>query len=310
MLQSINKKVLKFAFKLLISSGLVLLLIFKIDWGSFFSLLSSVSLWWVVAYVLMYVASTGVSGYKWKLIAEFVSLRMSLLESYKRYITGAFINTFLPSTIGGDTYRTLSLAGKVGSKKDAVATVVADRISGLVITMFLGVIFGFANEVTRSNEWFLGVLYLMVLALLGLSALFVLLKTKIVKNAYHHFPEFLKSIISSLKAFKNREAFFSMGLWSAIFAFAGPAVMNYLMFLAFGIDMNIMDYLAVVFVANVIIALPISVGNIGLKEWAYITLFGMFGISASQAVAVVLLGRFLMMAVNATALPMYLKEKK
>jgi len=36
----------------------------------------------------------------------------------------------------------------------------------------------------------------------------------------------------------------------------------------------------------------------------------MFGISASQAVAVVLLGRFLMMAVNATALPMYLKEKK
>lgn len=101
-----------------------------------------------------------------------------------------------------------------------------------------------------------------------------------------------------------------MGFWSVIFAFAGPAVMNYVMFLAFGVRLDLLDYLSVVFAASVIISLPISVGNIGLKEWAYVALFGMFGVSAPQAVAVALLGRFLMMLVNATALPMYLKEKK
>jgi uncharacterized protein (TIRG00374 family) len=235
---------------------------------------------------------------------------MSFLESYKRYITGAFINTFLPSTIGGDTYRALALAGKDGSKKDAAATVVVDRVSGLIATMFLAVIFGFANETARSNEWFLGIIILMALGLFCFIALLFLTNTRIIKKTYSYLPGFLKPLLASLNSFKNKKVFSLTALWSLMFSFAGPGVMNYLMFLAFGIDISITDYLAVVFAANIIIALPISVGNIGLKEWAYVTLFGMFGISAPQAVAVVILGRFLMMAVNATALPMYLKEKR
>lgn len=305
-----SKKSLKLAVKLAISLVLISLLLFKIDWNSFLSLLASISLWYVALFIFLYIFSVAVSAYKWQKIAGFLSLRMTLIESFEIYITGAFINTFLPSTIGGDTYRSLALAGKKESKKDAAATVVADRISGLIATMALAVVFGLTNYVSRSNEWFSGILYLMLLALVSFFVFVLITNTNLAGKINSMMPSFFKAVFVALRSFKKPRIFFSMGFWSVIFAFAGPAAVNYVMFLALGIKMDPLDYLSVVFAASVFVSLPISVGNIGVKEWAYVMLFGMFGITSSQAVAVALLGRFLMMLVNATALPMYLKEKK
>jgi len=304
-----NSKLLKFILKLAVTFALVAWLIFKIDWNLFLELLREVSFWGVCIFIVVYVASVFFSAFKWKYIAANVGMKMSVWQSFHRYLTGSFINTFLPSTIGGDTYRALALAGKNGSKKHAAATVVMDRISGLVVTVIFAIIFGLSNEAVRKNDWLMSIVVMMIVGLICFLLFMLFSKTTFAKKIANYFPESVKPILATLQQFNNKKAISSMSFWTALYVFAGPAAVNYASFQALHIPIGLDDFLSVVFMASVIIALPISVGNIGLKEWAYVALFGIFGVVAPQAVAVALFGRFLMMLVNAAALPMYLRNR-
>jgi predicted SPOUT superfamily RNA methylase MTH1 len=47
-----------------------------------------------------------------------------------------------------------------------------------------------------------------------------------------------------------------------------------------------------------------------VKEWAYVTFFGFFGVSAAVVITVAILSRFLQMLLSFFALPVYLRNKK
>jgi uncharacterized membrane protein YbhN (UPF0104 family) len=99
-------------------------------------------------------------------------------------------------------------------------------------------------------------------------------------------------------------------MYSFIFSLVGIGILNYVLFLALGINITILNFLSVVFLISIISALPISINNIGLKEWAYITFFGLFGVNPAAAVTVAIVSRTIQMVVSFFALPIYLKRKK
>jgi hypothetical protein len=70
-----------------------------------------------------------------------------------------------------------------------------------------------------------------------------------------------------------------------------------------------LDYLSIVFLISIVSAIPVSINNIGIKEWAYITFFGFFGIASSGALVAALLSRIVQMLISFAALPYYLKNK-
>ena len=92
--------------------------------------------------------------------------------------------------------------------------------------------------------------------------------------------------------------------------FIGLAGANWVLFLALGVKIGILNYLSVIFLASVVSAMPISINNIGVKEWAYITFFGFFGLSAGAVVSVAITSRIIQMLLSFAAWPIYLKERK
>jgi hypothetical protein len=58
------------------------------------------------------------------------------------------------------------------------------------------------------------------------------------------------------------------------------------------------------------VSLPVSINNIGVKEWAYGVLFILLGVSFETAVTVALLSRVLQTGISLLALPVYIVEKK
>ncbi len=309
MAQFDKNKIIKLVLKIFISLLLITWLVFKIDWEKFLELLRGVSFWGIFVFIIVYVLSVFFSAIKWKYISASLGFKMNVWQSFFRYLTGSFINTFLPSTIGGDTYRALAMAGKEGNKKKAVATVIMDRISGLIVTVFFAIIFGLSNETVRKNDWLMSIIVLMTVALSCFIIFMIFSKTTFAKKLASHFPELVKPVLGALQEFNNKKAITSVSFWTALYVFTGLAILNYASFQALHVNINLTDFLSIVFMTSVVTSLPISIGNIGLKEWAYIAFFGIFGISASQAVAVALFGRFLMMLVNAMALPAYLKRR-
>jgi len=98
-------------------------------------------------------------------------------------------------------------------------------------------------------------------------------------------------------------------LLGIIFSFIGVAMLNYVLFQALGIEIGMLNYLSVIFLIAIISSIPVSVNNIGIKEWAYVTFFGLFGLNASAVLTVAIISRTIQMVVSFAALPMYLRRK-
>lgn len=307
-----NKNIKNFI-KLLITIGFIAWITLTVDWLEVGLYLSRIKWWQVTIYIAFVILGILISAHKWRLLALHKGLNFSLMEFFKLYFTGTFINNFMPSFIGGDTYRAYQI-GKLEKKyAEAASSVMMDRITGFVGGSILAFIFALFNLENILKSKILMVFY----ALLILSFVFDIFLARLRHSTYFRskiakwIPEKIKSFFRELGSYNNDLGILTKTtVWGAIFAFIGVAIPNYVLFWSLGIHIGIMDYLSTIFIISIISAIPVSINNIGLKEWAYVTFFGVYGISSASVISVALLSRFLQMLLSFFALPMYLKSKK
>lgn len=217
----------------------------------------------------------------------------------------------MPSTLGGDAYRSLWLAKRSGAKAASLSTVIFDRFSGLWMMAFLSLamspfLFSFVKENIAVYA-----------ALITLSIFFVV--DLIITYAYcqpwfHRLVALIpfqkvKRLFEEVVFYTKKHIWLRVGVWTVLFIFVGIALSNYMLFRAVGSDLKFIPFLSVIFLINLISSVPLSINNIGIKEWAYVTFFGLFGVSIETAVTVALLSRFLQMLISFIALPYYLKKE-
>jgi hypothetical protein len=153
--------------------------------------------------------------------------------------------------------------------------------------------------------------------LVVLSLAFDLTVAQLRKSAFvkHHAARFIpEKIINFLRELghynNNPEVLRKSISLGCLFSIVGMALANYVLFVALGVKMNVLNYLAVIFLITIVSSVPVTVNNIGLKEWSYVTFFGLFGIDPSLVLVVSILSRFIQMIISFAALPMYLKTKR
>jgi hypothetical protein len=119
----------------------------------------------------------------------------------------------------------------------------------------------------------------------------------------------LKRLFEEVVFYTKKHIWLQIGAWSALFIFVGIALSNYMLFRAVGSDLKFIPFLSVIFLVTLISSVPLSINNIGIKEWAYVTFFGLLGVSIETAITVSILSRFLQMLISFIALPYYLKKE-
>lgn len=309
----ITKKRLLFLGKLLVSGMLVYWLVFSINWQEVLGYLANVKFVYIIYFLIFYCAGIVISARKWQVLAQFKNFSYNLKFYIETYLTGTFINNFLPSFVGGDAYRIYQLGREKENFKVSSGTVVVDRLSGLLGIMILSIVLGLSNFKLFAQNF---ILQLIFLGLIGGFIIFVILiflikqNKEFVKNKLNFLPKKVFEYLLDFASFRKKGMVFNFMSYSFLFAFVGVALANYMLFLSMDIDISIFNYLSVIFLSSIIASVPISIGNVGVKESAYIILFGLFGVSSSGAVVVVLISRFLQMMVSFSALPLYLKKKK
>lgn len=265
-----------------------------------------------MAYVILYLIGIWISAVKWKGLSDYKQLKAGIKDYYKYYLTGTLVNNFFPSFVGGDTFRSYQL-GKINNGKyvEAASTVLVDRITGFVGVMIMVLFFSIINfKTTLANPVLVVINGLIILSFVPDVFIVLARKFKFWEKVKKIIPQIILQIFQEIRGYSQDHAVLKKAiLLGAIFNFVGVAMANLVLFYAFGIKINVIDYLTVIFMISIISAIPISINNIGIKEWAYITLFGLFGIGSSAVVAIAILSRFLQMAVSFLALPVYLKEK-
>lgn len=306
------KKRLSFVLKIVVTIGLIVWLIDRVDWGSVLTNLREVSFPLLFLYIVLQLSGNVISAKKWQVIARFKGLSFSLKEGFFTYLTGSFINNFLPSTIGGDTYRALWLAEKSEAKAASISTVIFDRFIGLwtialLSLLFSPVLFSFINE---SPSLFITYGILVLFFIIDLLITYVYCK-----EWFHRFIEHLpffkiRRFLEEIIFYTKKHIWFRTSLWSVLFIFVGLVLSNFTLFHALGSDVSLLPFASAMFLVAIVASVPLSINNIGIKEWAYITFFGLIGVSIETAVTVALLSRFIQMILSFIALPHYLASRE
>jgi uncharacterized protein (TIRG00374 family) len=312
-LECMPKKKIFFLLKLAVAAGLVALLVEKVDWTRVGSELRTIAWPLLFLYILLQLLGILISAKKWRVIAAFKGLRFGLKDGFFTYLTGSFINNFLPSTIGGDAYRGIWLARKTEARAASLSTIVFDRFIGLWVTAILALVllsaYFFENPTWPTSlriSFFLLVVFLLVDGLLTWAY-----REPRLSGFIERLPFPIRRLLDEVAGYVEKRIWTKASLYAALFAFVGVGLTNLTLFLSLGGSaIDPLAFFSVIFLATIISSIPISIGNIGIKEWAYFTFFPLAGISGDTAVTVALLSRFIQMFISFGALPYYLRERK
>ena len=304
-----NKHVM-FLLKALVSVGFVAWLIYKVEWVAVWEQARHISPWVLVLHAVLLFLGMFFSAVKWQRMVNYQSFSLTLRESFRLYVAGTFLNNFFPSFVGGDTYRALQLARGKDRLLAATASVVMDRVSGLWLAMALSFLFALIewSSVAQHPEWLLlsfgcaaGVILSIVVAQWkGLLRLIGRLVRVFV-------PARAGRISDEFGAFLHPDILGSMLGWSLVFNFFGVLLSNAILLWSLGLSLSLTQVGSVIFLTSIIASLPISINGIGIKEWAYYTLFGFLGVGIPAAITVALVNRVLQMLVSFLAVPGFLQ---
>ncbi len=293
---------------------LVWLLVREVDWVGVGKTLENVSLPFIGIYLVLQLTGTWLSAWKWQYLASTQGFTFSLRQGFLHYLAGAFINNFLPSTIGGDTYRTMWMS-EPGKRFEAFGVVLFDRLSGLLSLFLLSTLSLFFIPV----EYFLQQPILIIVGILMLAAaifaLFSLISItgffELILTVAGWLPwQKVRTQLERLEPLAETRLYLKALGFSFLFLIVGVSLSNWALWQSIGLELSLGAFLGCIFLATLLANIPISINNIGVKEWSYIFVFGLVGVSAEMAVTAALLSRFLQMLLSFLALPAYLEERK
>lgn len=285
-------------------------LVWRINWGEVLLRILEVDVPYLSLYVALLLSGIAISARKWQIIAQAKGFERPYRDFFRAYLTGTFINNFLPSTVGGDTYRTLWLGRRDGALSPAISTTLFDRFTGLWAAMVFAFLFSLFHLplVFGNPVWLSLILIIFILLSIDLSFPFIR-KHETIRRLFAKLPEKLQYLIREIVNYPlHRTVIPALGL-SLVFNFVGVGLANLVLFWALGGEVHIIQYLGVIFLVTIVSNIPVSINNIGLKEWAYATFFGFLGASVEAAVAVAVTSRLIQMIVSFAAIPFYLRSR-
>ena len=240
-----------------------------------------------------------VSSFKWYCLVRSQGIDAGFWRIFVYYVIGQFYNMFLPTSVGGDIVRAYEL-GKYSSRKaDALASVFVERYTGILILLLVAGL-AILSQLGRFNSnlilfslifFTIGLSFIAWLVIdprpydllrskcLGLSAISdkIILKLDSFVRAVHDYSEQPSALIVAL-------------LNSVLFYFM--AVLNvFVTALVFNLEVSFIDVLIATPIIMLIMNIPFSIGNIGLMEFAYVSIFQIMGYSPQLGLSIALLMR-------------------
>ena len=239
------------------------------------------------------------SAFKWYLLLHSRGIAVSFFRAWALYMVGIFFSLLLPTSMGGDLIRIHELGRFTGKRAEAAASVFVERFSGMVILFFLTIVSVLMQRQLLSVAWMTFSLLLAVSA--SLAVIWIIVDERpytFVKTWLNSRVPFLIGILGKvdkvhcavLEYRDDRRALFIALLNTFVFYLL--AVVNvYVTALAFSSEIGFTELLVAVPLIMFIMNLPISIGGIGLMEFAFIFIFDISGYSSALALSTALLMR-------------------
>ena len=272
----------------LIAFSLFIWLLRKQDWPVIWVNMRQLPAWlWVVSLTLV-VGGMMCNVLRWYILLRAQDVEIPFGGVMRTVFAGAFASNFLPSTIGGDAFRVISLLRYTPDRVLCVTSVIVDRAINVAATFtFLPFAwFTFGNRLFELLSGF----KVMPIAAAGIP-LWEKLSDYIrhsIKRIAEMFSRWRRNPLSLLGAFTIS--------WISIFViyFAFWLIGKKL-----GMPVTLFQLVGVEFIIYVVTLLPVSFNGFGVREVIYTTLMIELGATPEQAAALTLISRVLLLLTTA-----------
>ncbi len=263
----------------IVSLGLFIWLISKMDWQEAWIILQNMPIYYYGLAIFLLFAGQFLNSLRWYVLLKAKDVQISIMETFKIYLAGSFASNFLPSTIGGDSLRFLAIAKITDDQPLSLASVIFDRFVNFIATCTL---IPFSVSILRTTGIYINTDFFAFSSLAVFQGKIWNWIKGVIRKYLNLFGDWTKKPASLILAFGIT--------WISRFIIIGSTWV-----LAKGIDMHLSlwQVVGVNTVSYFITLLPISISGYGLREITTTTLYTMLGATIEQATALAVISRIL-----------------
>jgi hypothetical protein len=296
---STGRKRVLFIGKLTLGAALLaVLLVAGGAWRDVLGQLQQARLVYLGPFLAMTFVLIGISCAKWQLFLSERGVEIGLVRLFGIYLIGRFFNNFLPSMFGGDLVRAYVLGRQIGSQTQSMASVLLERLTGLVALVSLAIGAWLLQPSLRAEP----IVTASIAAIGGgCAALLVLLWRPALATWFLHpvsrfsaarkLAPKLEQLHENIVFFRDRPRLVAKAMgYSYAFHFL-TAVNVYLACLLLDVPSTLGQLVVVTPIILAISSLPLTPNSLGVWEWAFTVYLATTGAAAEQGLAVALVLR-------------------
>lgn len=281
----IRNKSLGNLLRILISLVLLAILLKTVDVGQTMGVVQHADPGFFLAALALYLAGVILRAYRWQVLLEPLGVRASLARLTELYFVGTFFSKFLPTGVGGDVVRAYEIAQDSRQAAAAVSSVVVDRASGLLTLMGMGLVaLPFAREqVTPRLAWFVAAISVGSFVAVGLvmtPGLWHILTSQLAWARRLAGHQMVRDLAGTVQRYGTRALVQALVI-STLFNVMLIAVV-YLIAMSLGVGISSLYFLIFVPLISLSLLVP-SISGLGVREAAFLYLFGQAGVDAPRA---------------------------
>lgn len=284
------------ALKIIVSAGLLILLAANLEWQAVFDSAARLSWWALPVAVAIQMLVWSLSTLRWWLLIREHTLGYSYANLFRPTFIGAFFNNLLPSSTGGDLFRMYHVYRQGHGAAVAASPIITERAVGLLSMIALAtlMIFQFGDDSHLFQGLRTALFWLFSLGLAGTAIVSIPASYYAVHGFLQRWERLrpvaaLLGITEAIHTYLSRPRLMG-ALIGVSLLLQGLQVVIFLI-LGNGVDADLApsQYLFIVPLILVAASLPLTVGGLGVREAAAVSLFTAAGMSPAHAAAVSLL---------------------
>jgi uncharacterized protein (TIRG00374 family) len=252
-----------------------------------------------------------ISTYKWQRILSIHKIKFDFAKLHQYYLTALFFNNFLPSNIGGDTYRVYKTLRNPISKAAALVAVFFERITGIWALILFGFIGGVVTFLQKpfSIPHFDVIITLLGLAVIGPAVAFLMSGHLKLLVQSKFIPGKIIKLFQILNDYRRNGKDTLQIIFISLLFHMFTLFWMMLLIRAIGTECSIFSLVLAVTISNLVAILPISLNGIGLLDGSFIFVMGMLGMEYEFSLMFMLIIRLFTLVISLSGIFFYLREK-
>ncbi|MEK6872506.1 MAG: lysylphosphatidylglycerol synthase transmembrane domain-containing protein [Nanoarchaeota archaeon] len=274
-------------------------ILIKINFVNVLEEIKKVNIYFLLITLVFLIIMLVVQTFKWHIVAVFQDIKVPFKESFKINLISNFYGLITPSKLGS-VIRAEYLKKYTKNKNigKGLFNFTIDKVLDITSVIFMAVLFSFVfkDEINLPIGFFTG----LFLAFVLLTLFFIKKeRSKIVLRFFYRkfinekIKDKTKNTFNSFYEHIPKKRYFILFFLLNLISWLFIYLIYYFIGLSLGIKISFLYYMAILPLGTLVSMIPISIGGLGTREAALISLFGLFNVSSAKVFSMSVIDYFI-----------------